>query len=197
MQSPEDFFQIKHNNVPPKKGRLLIAEPFMPSDFFSRAVILMFEHNSSGSWGTVLNKKLDLIISDVFPVMGDFEPIPVFLGGPVDNARIFFLHDLGSLIPGSLPILGDLAYGGDFDTIFDYVRSQKDYQKHVKFILGYSGWEKDQLITEIKNNDWTVTEGDASEMIKAEDDEYWKTNVNKLGKEYESWNKIPKAPFLN
>ena len=39
----------KLNNLKPKKGRLLLAEPFMNDDHFSRSVIYMCEHDKTGS----------------------------------------------------------------------------------------------------------------------------------------------------
>ena len=33
------------NHLKPKKGRLLLAEPFMVDDHFSRSVIFICEHN--------------------------------------------------------------------------------------------------------------------------------------------------------
>ena len=43
-----------------KKGSLLIAEPTGLSDLnFNRSVILLVEHNKSGSVGFILNKKLN------------------------------------------------------------------------------------------------------------------------------------------
>ena len=44
-----------HNNESPKKGCLLIAEPFLDDLFFGRSVILLCENNKEGSFGFVLN----------------------------------------------------------------------------------------------------------------------------------------------
>ena len=35
----------KINNLKPQKGNLILAEPFMNDDYFSRSVIFMCEHN--------------------------------------------------------------------------------------------------------------------------------------------------------
>ena len=58
------------NNLKPKKGRLLLAEPFMEDNHFSRSVIYMCEHNKDGSYGFILNHKLKLQLSEIIP---DFE----------------------------------------------------------------------------------------------------------------------------
>jgi putative transcriptional regulator len=39
-----------------KSGRILIAEPFLGDPNFERSVILLCEHNESGSFGLVLNQ---------------------------------------------------------------------------------------------------------------------------------------------
>ena len=50
------------------KGSLLIAEPTGLSDLnFDRSVILLVEHNESGSVGFILNKKLKYSTKDLIP----------------------------------------------------------------------------------------------------------------------------------
>ena len=50
------------------KGQLLISEPSTISDLsFSRAVVLLADHNKEGSVGFIINKPLKYIISDFVP----------------------------------------------------------------------------------------------------------------------------------
>ena len=57
----------KLNNLKPKKGRLLLAEPFMNDDHFSRSVIYICEHNKEGSYGFILNNKLNIKLDEIIP----------------------------------------------------------------------------------------------------------------------------------
>ena len=68
----------------PRAGQLLIASPVLPAPF-DRAVILLVEHDESGTLGVVLNHPASLDVGEVLPdwrahVLGD--PV-VFDGGPV------------------------------------------------------------------------------------------------------------------
>ena len=57
----------KLNNLKPQKGRLLLAEPFMNDDHFSRSVIYMCEHDKTGSYGFILNNKLNIKLDEIIP----------------------------------------------------------------------------------------------------------------------------------
>ena len=50
-----EFFDYD-NKLEPKKGRLLVSEPFWPDPNFERTVVLLCEHNDEGSFGFILNK---------------------------------------------------------------------------------------------------------------------------------------------
>jgi len=39
------------------KGKILISTPDISGDIFSRSVVLVIEHNESGAFGLILNKK--------------------------------------------------------------------------------------------------------------------------------------------
>ena len=52
----EDIFQVKSNNITPKKGRILLASPLLNDYHFARTVILMVSHGNNGDMGVVLNK---------------------------------------------------------------------------------------------------------------------------------------------
>ena len=57
----QDFFKY-YNNIEPRKGDLLISEPFLPDRNFNRSVVLLCEHNQLGSFGFVLNQPSELLI---------------------------------------------------------------------------------------------------------------------------------------
>ena len=95
-----------HNKLNPKKGRILITEPFVDDDYFGRSVILICEHNHEGTFGLVLNKYIDVNISE----LTDFPEIEtkISTGGPVGNKHMYFIHTLGNQIEGSVHIIDNL-----------------------------------------------------------------------------------------
>ena len=41
MKSEVDFFKIETNHISPKKGRILISEPFLNDIYFKRSLVLI------------------------------------------------------------------------------------------------------------------------------------------------------------
>ena len=47
-------FQVESNKVLPQQGSILISSPFMNDYHFTRAVVLLIEHNDEGSMGIII-----------------------------------------------------------------------------------------------------------------------------------------------
>ncbi|MGY8927442.1 MAG: YqgE/AlgH family protein, partial [Flavobacteriales bacterium] len=91
-----------HTDNKLQSGSILLSEPFLNDDYFSRSVILLCDHSEEGSFGFVLNKFVDTKISDFvegFPAV----TTNISIGGPVDTANLFYIHSLGSQIKNCVP----------------------------------------------------------------------------------------------
>ena len=130
--------------MPPHRGALLVAEPFLDEGCFRRAVICLAEYSEKGAVGFVLNSPTRYVLRELLEGENDIPSIPVFCGGPVGTDHLFFLHDIASL-PGAVEVSTGLFANGDFDMLLDFLRSDSTVQKHVKFLIGYSGWAAGQL----------------------------------------------------
>lgn len=197
MAVHNNIFKIKHNNLLPDKGSILISEPFLQDAYFQRSVVLLVEHNANGSMGFVLNKKTNLVINDFFSDLENLSHIPIYLGGPVSSNRLFFIHTLGELIPDSLEIAEGLYFDGDFDILKKYIIDGNSIKGKLKFFLGYSGWTKDQLGFEIKGDSWMVSYSPNGNIMLAEGESFWKDSLEVLGNQYKPWINFPKDPHLN
>ena len=197
MAQNDDIFKIKHNNIAPEKGMILISEPFLRDLSFQRSVVLLIEHNTNGSMGFVLNRNVDLFLNDYIKGLDKIPRIPVFLGGPVSFDHLFFIHSLGDIIPGSIQIGDNLYYDGDFESLNYYLLSGKPVEGKIKFFLGYSGWTKNQLMEEIKMDSWLVSRSSAAELLLANGETFWEKSVKAIGGPYLSWLNYPKDPLLN
>ena len=190
-----DIFKIRTNNVLPKKGRILIAEPFLPGSYFNRSIVFLVEHGSEGTVGFILNKPVD------FEVVGFDEEFPnfkerLYVGGPVSNESVYYIHTMGDLIPNSVKIMDGLFWGGDFDHLKDLIHTGFADNTKVRFFLGYSGWDKDQLKEELDEDSWLVS--DISPKIVMQSSEaLWKDMVKQLGGKYSLWENFPENPALN
>jgi putative transcriptional regulator len=197
MATLSDIFKIKHNNLRPAKGSILIAEPFLQDAYFQRSVVLLIEHDLNGTMGFVLNKKTDLIINDFFPDLERLSDIPIYLGGPISSNRLFFIHTLGDLIPESVKIADGLYFDGDFDILKQYIIRERAIAGKVKFFLGYSGWNKGQLGSEIEGDAWMVSHSINTNIMFANDESFWRRSMEVLGKKYKAWINFPKDPYMN
>ena len=198
MATYNNIFKIKHNNILPKQGSILISEPFLQDAYFHRSVVLLIDHNEEGTMGLVLNKKTKLMVNDFFPELETYKDIPIFLGGPVCSNRLFFIHSLGEkIIPDSIQISNSLFFDGDFKAIKRYILNGQIIEGRVKFFLGYSGWSKGQLVNEITENSWLVSQANDANLFAAEGDGFWKSSLASLGCGYETWANYPKEPYLN
>ena len=198
MASYNNIFKITHNNVLPAQGSILMSEPFLQDAYFQRSVVLLVEHNTEGSMGFVLNKKTDLIVNSFFSELEEYPEIPIYLGGPVSANRLFFIHSLGDLIvPDSVKIKDHLYFDGDFEALKRYMLKGHSIEGKVKFFLGYSGWTKGQLGSEINKNSWVVSHANKENILLADGESFWKNSLEQLGSNYEAWTKYPKDPYLN
>lgn len=196
MKNNLDIFKIRTNNVAPQKGRVLIAEPFLGGNYFSRSVILLVAHSDKGAVGFILNKRIDFPIYDIFNDFPEFNA-KVYIGGPVATDSIYFIHKLGDKLPGSIQVLGDLYWGGDFTELKRQIRLGMLQPSDIRFFLGYSGWDSGQLEDEIKENSWLVTDVDEESVMRELNQASWVDFVKKAGSRYTIWENFPENPSLN
>jgi len=198
MSQDKDVFRIRHNNLRPEKGRILISEPFLQGVFFQRAVILLVEHSLNGSMGFVLNKRTNLIVNTFLPELRFFPDIPIYLGGPVHANHLFFIHVLGNeIIPDGRKVVDNLYFDGNFEALKRYIMQGGTVEGKVKFFLGYSGWSEKQLNDEILSDSWLVSHASTKSIMQAEDDSFWNHAVDSLGGQYKIWKNYPLNPELN
>ncbi|MBT8257015.1 MAG: YqgE/AlgH family protein [Bacteroidia bacterium] len=184
-------------NISPKKGNLLIAEPSILGDLsFNRSVILLADHTEEGSVGFILNKPLEYSLEELIPEI--MVSLKVYNGGPVEQDNLYFIHTVPELIPNSIEISNGIFWGGDFNTIIEGVNGGELNESNVRFFLGYSGWDADQLNDELSSNSWILTENIYnSGIIEKSDVTFWKEKMLELGGEYSIWSNAPENPSYN
>lgn len=187
------------HDIIPAKGSLLIADPMMEEIHFRRSVVMLLDTDSTGGHlGLALNKATNLTLRDIMPECEAGEDVPVFCGGPVDLDRLFLLHTLGKDLPGAEEVIPGIFVGGSVEDIVDYINSGIDIEGRLRFFLGYSGWRKDQLATELEGNSWAVNRNpEASGLLSGEENDYWRRQVEQLGSAYRSWLMVPPHPSFN
>lgn len=190
-----NFFEAE-TNIAPKKGKVLISEPFLQDNYFKRSIVLLTEHSEEGTIGFVLNKPVNI---QVHEIMKNFPHIDcnVSLGGPVQTNTIHYIHTLGDIIPESQHVLGDIYWGGDFDIIKRLVINNNISKENIRFFLGYSGWNPNQLDEELSENAWVVANISPNEIMSPMNKHYWNSTLHKMGKKFQIWANFPENPQSN
>ncbi len=175
--------EIKTNFNKPEKGSLLLGEPFIADDSFRKSVVLLTEHNEMGSIGFIVNKSTDIFTQDIVPelITGNY---PVYFGGPVEPNTLHFIHTLGELIPGSIQVTDDIYWGGDIQAINVLIEEDKISDNNIRFFVGYSGWENEQLTEEIENKSWWLTTAKVKQIFYSDIENMWADLVKELGEDF-------------
>lgn len=179
----------------PDKGRLLIAEPSILNDrSFNRSVVLLTEHNNTGTIGFILNKPTEYVIKDLVPEINcDFR---VYNGGPVSKQNLYFVHNIPHLIPESIQIADDIYWGGNFESVSKLLINKEISNTDIRFFLGYAGWSVNQLNDELTEDSWLVAENSYTNILTTTAS-MWRNKLMELGGEYQIWANAPKNPSLN
>lgn len=145
-------------------GHFLIAMPAMEDPYFSRSVTYICEHNAQGAMGIVINRPIEMRLSELFDQI-DLESeneaigqLPVHFGGPVHADRGFVLHQPAGDWRSTLMIHGNTALTTSKD-ILEASALGVGPQK-ILVTLGYAGWAAGQLEQELAQNAWLTVPAD-------------------------------------
>jgi putative transcriptional regulator len=188
-------FQPK-NKYNPERGRLLVSEPFMEDPYFKRTVVLLCEHNEEGSFGFVLNKYIDVNIKDVIEDLPQMKS-RISVGGPVKNENLFYLHTLGEELDGSKEVIPGVYIGGEFDILKERIKAGLVNEKQIRFFIGYSGWEEEQLNGELKEGSWLVLPAKGTDVMDTKQDDLWAQVLRDKGDGQSYFANFPEDPKLN
>ncbi|RCS28084.1 YqgE/AlgH family protein [Polaribacter sp. WD7] len=178
------------------KGKLLIAEPSILNDSsFNRAIVLLTEHSSKNSVGFILNRQLQYTVKDLIPELNcDF---PIYQGGPVEQDNLYFVHRVPNLIPDSIEVENGIFWGGNFDSLRALLNEELISNSDIRFFLGYSGWSKNQLENEMRQNSWFISENDFDNIFSIKEENLWKNKLLQKGGDYKLWANAPSDFNLN
>jgi putative transcriptional regulator len=178
-------------------GRLLISEPFMHDPNFKRSVILLTECAEAGAMGFILNHQTEYLLGDILPDVS-YSEIPVYMGGPVAENTLHYIHRCPDKIEGGIEISEGIYWGGDFEQIKELINSYQLTENEIKFFTGYSGWTPGQLDAELRDDAWIVANNfEVSTVFSNHEQNLWKEVVRSLGQRYAHIANFPENPMLN
>jgi putative transcriptional regulator len=190
-----DIFSINPEDKIPGKGRVLISEPFLTDRFFNRTIVFITEHTAEGTVGFILNRVIDLMVSSAVEGFDGWDE-HLSVGGPGAPDKLHYLHTLGSKVPGSVPVIPGIWWGGEIDALRNLIATGTVGRDQVRFFLGYSGWEKGQLKRELGENSW-MTAKVPGEVIMKSRGNVWRDVLRSLNNKYRIWAEFPESPEMN
>ena len=162
-------YQDQHvfkSKAAPKPGRLLLSDPHLNEDFFKRAAVLLVAHDTTESFGLVLNHKSALLLSDIFEHIE--LDLPIFNGGPVEQEQLFYLHRFAD-ITDATKVTEHLYFGGDWKEVLKQAHLLPKPQTHIRLFAGYAGWGAGQLNEELSEHSWICTSAYNDKKLLLED----------------------------
>ncbi|MDX5345958.1 MAG: YqgE/AlgH family protein [Hymenobacteraceae bacterium] len=179
-----------------QNGSILISEPFLGDENFERSVVLVCSHSAEGSFGLVLNRLSNLMLSDVLPVDEAVFDKELGIGGPMEHNTLHYLHQLSDL-PESIQLSEQVFWGGDFNELQDRIAEGQIAEEKIRFFLGYSGWDAGQLEEEIEKNVWIINNQAIDKFFNLSPENLWREILKRMGGKYKMLSNYPIDPSLN
>lgn len=186
--------------VPPtqiQKGTLLIASPEIESGLFFRGVIVICEHNASGSFGLLINKPIDLDLpEEVINLSDAANPrVTVRAGGPVQTNQMMLLHGREDAEQQTLKICEDVYLGGDLQFLQEVLADEEG--PPIQLCFGYSSWMGGQLEREFLDGSWFIHPASKKYIFDTPQEKLWRTVLRDMGGKYATLSMIPDDLTLN
>jgi putative transcriptional regulator len=140
-----------------KPGIFLKSTTLLNGTLFENAVIFITEYNEKGSMGFVVNQQFPRKLNELEEFKKG-QPFPIYLGGPVDQEHLYFIHQRPDLIKGGEPVTDAIFLGGDFTSAVKSIDNHLITEKDIIIFLGYCGWNCGELEEEIAEGSWEVQE---------------------------------------
>jgi putative transcriptional regulator len=185
---------------PVEPGSALVAAPGLQDPNFRRTVVLIIDHQSSGTLGVVLNRPSDVAVRDVLPLWGPHATMPqaLYVGGPVQQRAALCVAALPAGVDaerteGMIKVRGSLALvdlGADPDLMAPRLRG-------LRVFAGYAGWGQGQLTGEISRGDWLVVPALPDDVLAPPDTDLWGRILRRQGMPLALLASYPADPTLN
>ncbi len=160
-----------------------------------RTVVLIVQEDSGGVIGLVLNRPLELRVSEACePSAEDAMNVedPLFQGGPC-NGPLMVLH-ADNLI-GGLSVVPGVRFTAERDQIQALMRQ---HDGPIRYFAGYSGWAPQQLDAEIDEGAWLLVPASAGQVFSDSTTTLWPklTTTLTVGK-WVDVDRMPDDPSIN
>lgn len=166
-------------------NQLLIAMPGLADPNFYHSVTYICEHNAEGALGLIINRPLDMQLSEILQhiqadnAQQEARRLPVYFGGPVQQDRGFVLHEPLGTWEATLRVTNSIGITSSIDILHAIARNAGPDQ--VLIALGYAGWGAGQLERELAENAWLSGPASTDILFRTPDQDRWRAAAAALG----------------
>ena len=180
-----------------KKGQILVSNYTLVNDTeFNKTLILIVESNNEGVVGFVFNKESEYRLSESDEKLRGID-LKIYKGGPVMIDSLHFIHRFNKFLTNSSKVTNEIYWGTEFEKAIELIKNGKLKKNDVKFFLGYSGWDKNQLKAEIEDGSWHILKKINVNDVIEDKFNLWKLKLEELGEYFKIWSNSPENPNLN
>ncbi len=177
--------------------QLLVATPRLRDPNFSRAVILVLNHDDDGALGVVINRPSVLPLAEVLPTWSDavVGPRTIFAGGPVAQDSALAV----AVALGRGPADGFHRVAGAYGLV-DLDKEPGDVLPDlvgVRIFSGYAGWGAGQLEAEIEEGSWYVVGAAPGDLLSHDPENLWRQVLRRQPGELAYVATFPDEPSMN
>jgi putative transcriptional regulator len=179
------------------RGSFLIASPEIDSGAYFRSVILLCEHTSSGSFGLMINKPIDMEMPEELAALDNIENSNIKLrsSGPMQPEQMMLLHGSNSIPGQTLLVCEGVHLGGDLQFLQHSLKENNSFP--ILLCFGYCGWGPGALEREFLDGAWFLHPASKSHVFHFEPDRLWRNLLREMGGKYASLSMIPEDLSLN
>jgi putative transcriptional regulator len=155
-------------------GQFLYAAPGVDSGHFTESVVLLVQHEDSGSLGLVVNRPTRVPLREALADLGDIDDpdLRLYSGGPVQPEAVLALVRPVKPPAGAQRVLPDVYFSTDVSHLKEAAR-RPGASSRLRVYAGYAGWAPGQLAEELKAGAWVVGPARASAVFADDPTTLW------------------------
>jgi putative transcriptional regulator len=165
-----------------KPGNVLIAQEFWGDELLHRSVVLLLEHDETGSTGIILNKS-----SISLGETNSAQKENLLYGGTYDSHRVGFILQKEDHSNRTIRISDEIYYCD---------KTPCSQNKYTKAFAGLTVWKAGELEKEIEERKWWIDTFKINELYEAVNMDLWEYKLLMSGNLYGLFYDLP-DPGIN
>ena len=179
------------------KGSFLIASPEIDAGIYFRSIVLLCEHTSSGSFGLIINKPIEIDLpEELINLKNQANPnMGIRAGGPIQPNQMMLLHSTETLADQALKVCEGVYLGSDLQFLQQAINDPGG--PNLLLCFGYTGWNGGELEREFLSGNWFLAPGSAEHVFNTPPEKMWQSVLREMGGKYATMSMIPEDLSLN